>query len=208
MKSERKIVLLRDVWKYKTVSIHPGLGEGLAEVTVWYNDDGSINETMTYSSHYMIPPPLPSVQHEPPPIPYTPPESYYSYVIWGKKHSDSHGDSLRHRSIDDVKDYNNDEDLNEDDDSMYYEFTACRVSGDGNAMFPDRLIITDDCVIYRKGRVIGYKEITIKLNSIGSVSLDKHLLFADIVIETNGGRTITARGFSRSDANMIVYLLE
>ena len=76
------------------------------------------------------------------------------------------------------------------------------------AVFPDKLIITDDGVIYRKGRVIGYKEIKIRHSAIGSVSLDKHLLFADIVIETNGGQRITARGFSRSDANMIRNLLD
>lgn len=91
---------------------------------------------------------------------------------------------------------------------MYYEFTACRVSGDGNAVFPDKLIITDDGVIYRKGRIIGYKEIKIRYSAIGSVSLDKHLLFADIIIETNGGQRITARGFSRSDASMIRDLLD
>ena len=91
---------------------------------------------------------------------------------------------------------------------MYYEFIASRVSGDGNALFPDKIIITDDSVIYRKGRMIGYKEMTIKRRAIGSVSLNKHLLFADIVIETNGGRTIAARGFSRSDANEILYLLD
>ena len=33
---------------------------------------------------------------------------------------------------------------------MAYEFTASRVSGDGNAVFPDKLIITDEFVIYRK----------------------------------------------------------
>ena len=96
----------------------------------------------------------------------------------------------------------------EDNDNMYYEFTASRISGDGNAVFPDKLIITNDGVIYRKGRVIGYKEIKIRHSAIGSVSLDKHLLFADIIIETNGGQRITARGFSRSDANMIRDLLD
>lgn len=100
------------------------------------------------------------------------------------------------------------EDVCQDNDNMYYEFTASRISGDGNAVFPDKLIITNDGVIYRKGRVIGYKEIKIRYSAIGSVSLDKHLLFADIIIETNGGQRITARGFSRSDASMIRDLLD
>ena len=47
---------------------------------------------------------------------------------------------------------------------MAYEFTASRVSGDGNAVFPDKLIITDEFVIYRKSRVIGYKETKIRLS--------------------------------------------
>ncbi len=91
---------------------------------------------------------------------------------------------------------------------MAYEFTASRVSGDGNAVFPDKLIITDEFVIYRKSRVIGYKETKIRLSSVGSVSVQQHLLFADIIIESKGGNMIEARGFSRSDARKIANLLE
>lgn len=91
---------------------------------------------------------------------------------------------------------------------MAYEFTASRVSGDGNAVFPDKLIITDEYVIYRKARVIGYKETKIRLSSVGSVSVQQHLLFADIIIESKGGNMIEARGFSRSDARKIANLLE
>lgn len=91
---------------------------------------------------------------------------------------------------------------------MRREFTASRVSGDGNAVFPDKLIITDEYVIYRKARVIGYKETKIRLSSVGSVSVQQHLLFADIIIESKGGNMIEARGFSRSDARKIANLLE
>lgn len=91
---------------------------------------------------------------------------------------------------------------------MAYEYTASRVSGDGNAVFPDKLIITDEYVIYRKSRVIGYKETKIRLSSVGSVSVQQHLLFADIIIESKGGNMIEARGFSRSDARKIANLLE
>ena len=90
---------------------------------------------------------------------------------------------------------------------MSYEFTASRVSGDGNAVFPDKLIIDDDYVIYQKSRVIGRKQIRVKQSSIGSVSIDKHVLFADIIIETNGGQRIVAHGFTRSDAQEIADLL-
>ena len=91
---------------------------------------------------------------------------------------------------------------------MAYEFTASRVSGDGNAVFPDKLIITAEYVIYRKSRVIGYKETKIRLSAVGSVSVQQHLLFADIIIESKGGNMIEARGFSRSDARKIANLLE
>ena len=46
---------------------------------------------------------------------------------------------------------------------MYYHYTACRVSGDGNAVFPDEIIIEDDCVTYRKGQIVGYKETKINV---------------------------------------------
>lgn len=91
---------------------------------------------------------------------------------------------------------------------MAYEFTASRVSGDGNAVFPDKLIITDEFVIYRKSRVIGYKETKIRLSAVGSVSVRQHLLFADIIIESKGGNVIVARGFSRGEAREIADLLE
>ena len=91
---------------------------------------------------------------------------------------------------------------------MAYKFTASRVSGDGNAVFPDKLIITDEFVIYRKSRVIGYKEMKIRLSAVSSVSVRQHLLFADIIIESKGGNMIEARGFSRSDARKIANLLE
>ena len=90
---------------------------------------------------------------------------------------------------------------------MHVEFVASRVSGDGNFVFPDKLIIDDDFVTYHKSKVIGCDEIKIRISAIGSVSLKKHMLFADIVIETKGGQEIRARGFTRGDADQIVALL-
>lgn len=91
----------------------------------------------------------------------------------------------------------------------YYKFKACRVSGDGNAVFPDEIIIDDEeeVVIYRKPKLIGSKETKIRFGAIASVSCDKHILFADIYIETRGGREIIARGITRDDADEIVKLL-
>lgn len=90
---------------------------------------------------------------------------------------------------------------------MYRVFTSSRVT-EGNALFPDKIIITDEYFIYRKSRVIIYEEKKIRFSAIGSVSINKHLLFADIIIETNGGQVIIANGFTHSDAKLISDLLE
>ena len=76
-------------------------------------------------------------------------------------------------------------------------------------MFPDQLVIDEESqmVTYRKKKLIGYDETTIRFSSIGSVSRSAGLIFCDVTIETNGGVTIIANGFTRSDANTIVSLL-
>ena len=90
---------------------------------------------------------------------------------------------------------------------MAYHFTASRITGNGNTVFPDEIIIDDDVVTYRKGQLIGYKETKINVAAIGCVSVKAGLLFADVIIETKGGLTIRARGFTRSDARAISNLL-
>ena len=77
---------------------------------------------------------------------------------------------------------------------MIYEFTASRVSGDGNAVFPDEIIIDDEeeVLIYRKPRVIGCKETRVRFGAIGSVTVQKHLLFADIYIECSDAEEIAS----------------
>ena len=91
---------------------------------------------------------------------------------------------------------------------MKHTFSASRVTG-GNAVFPDEIIIDESAekVTFRKKKLIGYDETTIRFSSIGSVSRSAGLIFCDITIETNGGVTILANGFTRSDANAIVRLL-
>ena len=91
---------------------------------------------------------------------------------------------------------------------MYYKFSAKRISGNGNTVFPDVIIIDDNGVIYQKQKVIGTNRTNIGYDSISSVSIDEHILFADIIIETNGGMKISAYGFSKRDARMILQLLE
>ena len=91
---------------------------------------------------------------------------------------------------------------------MKYTFSASRVTG-GNVVFPDQFVIDEDTqmLTYRKKKLIGYEETNIRFASIGSVSRSAGLLFCDVTIETTGGVTIVANGFTRSDANRIVQLL-
>ena len=92
---------------------------------------------------------------------------------------------------------------------MNRTFTACRISGDGNAVFPDEIIIDDEeeVLIHRKPKLIGSKETKVRFGAVASVLVDKHVLFADIIIETRGGREIVAKGFTRDDADEIKELL-
>ena len=91
----------------------------------------------------------------------------------------------------------------------YYTFEACRVLGDGNAIFSVEIIIDDEeeVLIYRKPKLIGAKETRVKFGAIGSIAVDKHVLFADIIIETRGGREIVAQAFTRDDADRIKRLV-
>lgn len=86
------------------------------------------------------------------------------------------------------------------------EFEASRLS-ESNVLFPDKIEIDTDKVIYYKGTLVGYRTIVISRGGIASVHISKGLLFADIVIESPGGSAIVARGFTRSDAREILRLL-
>lgn len=86
-------------------------------------------------------------------------------------------------------------------------FVASRWSGDDNAVFPDRIEIDANQVLYYKGTLIGYNKSIIEREKIASVHLRSGLLFADVVIESSGGRGITGRGFAKRDARQIVEIL-
>lgn len=85
-------------------------------------------------------------------------------------------------------------------------FTASRLSGD-NTVFPDRLEIDALKVIYYKGNVFGYQSSIIQRSNIASVHIGSGILFADVVIESYGGKRVSANGFKKSDARTIVALL-
>lgn len=86
-------------------------------------------------------------------------------------------------------------------------FVASRISGNDNSIFPDRLEIDAVNVTYYKGTIIGYRSTVISRANIASVHIGSGLLFADVIIETTGGKEIRASGFKKSDARAIVALL-
>ena len=86
-------------------------------------------------------------------------------------------------------------------------FTAHRLSGDKNALFPDRIEIDTTNVTYYKGNIVGYQSSIIARNKIASVSIGSGIFFADVIIETIGGKRVVASGFKKSDARTIVELL-
>ena len=63
---------------------------------------------------------------------------------------------------------------------MTYTFVASRISGNGNAVFPDKLIIDDDKVTYYKGKLIGYDQSVIMRERIGSLCLSVNICFSAI----------------------------
>lgn len=87
-------------------------------------------------------------------------------------------------------------------------FVASRWSGDDNSVFPDRLEVDENRVLYYKGTLTGYKKSIIERDKIASVHLRSGLFFAYVVIESFGGREIVAGGFSKSDARRIIEILD
>ena len=86
-------------------------------------------------------------------------------------------------------------------------FTASRISSDDNAVFPDKLEIDPMSVTYYKGAVFGYQSTVIARQNIASVYVGAGIFFADVVIETYGGRRVVASGFKKSEARTIVSFL-
>ena len=88
-------------------------------------------------------------------------------------------------------------------------FTASRLSGNDNSVFPDRLEIDDNNgnITYHKGTVVGYRQSFIARNNMAGVRICSGLIFADVIIESTGGMQIRARGFTKGDARRIISLL-
>ena len=67
---------------------------------------------------------------------------------------------------------------------MKYKFTACRVTGGSNVVFPDEIIIDidEELLIHRKPYVIGCKETKIRFDPIDCVTINKHILFLILLL--------------------------
>ena len=86
-------------------------------------------------------------------------------------------------------------------------FIASRISADHNVLFPDRIDVEADYIIYYKGALIGYQSTVISRDNISSVRINSNILFADIIIESSGGRRVEINGLSKRDAQEIYNLL-
>ena len=87
-------------------------------------------------------------------------------------------------------------------------YTANRISANHNVLFPDRIDINEERVIYYKGALIGYQTTVIQRDHISSVRLISNILFADLIIESSGGRRIEVNGLSKADAREAYELLQ
>ncbi len=89
---------------------------------------------------------------------------------------------------------------------MKQEFVASRFGGN-SFWFPQKIILTDGSVTYVKKNVFSTKEISIPYDQIASVRVQSGMLYSDIFIESTGGETIEASGFSKGEARQIKEII-
>ena len=75
----------------------------------------------------------------------------------------------------------------------------------GNLFTPDRLIITDKEIIYKKRNryLIGVDETVIPFKRISSVELNRRLISTTVTIYTNGNEKVELKNFSIANAKSI-----
>lgn len=80
----------------------------------------------------------------------------------------------------------------------------------GSILAPEKLIITDTAVVYRKRNryLIGVNESSIPFNRISSVEIDRKLIDSDIIIHSTGNQKIVAQDFSIAAAKEIKAEIE
>ena len=90
-----------------------------------------------------------------------------------------------------------------------YEFSSNILLG-GNILTPDRIVVTDTEVVYRKRNkyLIGVDESSIPFERISSVEIDRKLIDSHIIIYSTGNQKIIAEDFSIRDAKRIKKIIE
>ena len=87
-------------------------------------------------------------------------------------------------------------------------FRASRLSA-GNRLFPTQVVITPTSVVHHTPQWIGTRDHSIHIAHVASVSIDTHLVFSNVYIETTGGTTpIACKGHSKGDAVRMKRLIE
>jgi len=87
-------------------------------------------------------------------------------------------------------------------------FRASRLSP-GNRVFPTQVLITPTSVVHHTPQWIGKMEHSIHMAHLASVSIDTHLLFSDVYIETSGATApIQCRGHRKRNAIRMKQLIE
>ena len=89
------------------------------------------------------------------------------------------------------------------------EFSSNFLLG-GNILTPDKIVITNTEVIYRKRNkyLIGVDESSIPFSRISSVEIDRKLIDSDIVIYSTGNQKLIAGDFTISNAKKIKAEIE
>jgi hypothetical protein len=87
-------------------------------------------------------------------------------------------------------------------------FRASRLSA-GNHLFPTQVQITATSVVHYTPHWIGHREESIHIAHVSSVSIETHLLFSDVFVETSGGaRPVRCHGHRKRDAVRMKQLIE
>src|SRR5512133_2723650 len=87
-------------------------------------------------------------------------------------------------------------------------FVASRLTR-GNHLFPTQVAVTPNAVVQSKAHWFGREEQSIHIRQVASVTMDTHLLYSDIIIETSGGsEPIVCHGHRKGDARAMKALIE
>ena len=87
-------------------------------------------------------------------------------------------------------------------------FRASRLSS-GNRLLPTQVKVSPTSVVHYTPQWVGKFEQSIHMAHVASVTIDTHLVFSDVLIETTGGASpIHCRGHYKSDAVRMKQLVE